>query len=146
MFAFRAVRWIVGTFFLCRGRLRLRGGRLYRGLEDVCWVARVSGVGPLARIAGRTIDGAVAAMRRRGQNPLLESYLADPASAKCAALYSIAGPGKHDLFRDLMVLKRSTPSEKGVILLKYGRTFDAVVSVFDLARLMERYTFVLEPC
>jgi glycosyltransferase involved in cell wall biosynthesis len=146
LFAFRPVRFIAGVGFLCRGTVRLRGGRLYRGLEDICWVERVSGIGRLKRIARRTIDRAVETMRRSTPNPLLESYRADPASEKCAALYSIAGPGSHDLFRDLIVLKRATPAEKGVILLKYGRTFDAVVALLDMARLMDRYTFVLEPC
>ena len=31
-------------------------------------------------------------------------------------------------------------------MLKYARTFEAVVSLFDSPALMARYTFVLEPC
>jgi glycosyltransferase involved in cell wall biosynthesis len=76
----------------------------------------------------------------------VESYLSSSASTECASLFSITGNGPHDLFRDLIVLKRWTPAEKGVILLKYARTFSAVVALFDLHRLMQRYTFVLEPC
>src|SRR5690606_13772047 len=56
------------------------------------------------------------------------------------------GRGTFDLFRDFIVLKEARDREKGVILLKYVRTFEAVVALFDLKRLMERYTFVLEPC
>jgi glycosyltransferase involved in cell wall biosynthesis len=61
-------------------------------------------------------------------------------------VYTQSGGGPHDLLRDLIVLKRRTRDEKGVILLKYVRTFDAVVAMLDLPRLMQHYTFVLEPC
>jgi glycosyltransferase involved in cell wall biosynthesis len=50
------------------------------------------------------------------------------------------------LFRDLIVLKAASQAEKGVILLKYAKTFSAVMAMLDMTRLMERYTFVLEPC
>jgi glycosyltransferase involved in cell wall biosynthesis len=83
---------------------------------------------------------------RTGRNRLVDSYLEESASAICASRYSLAGQGKNDLFRDLIVLKRATAEEKGVILLKYSKTFDAVVALFDLDRLMARYIFVLEPC
>jgi glycosyltransferase involved in cell wall biosynthesis len=33
-----------------------------------------------------------------------------------------------------------------VILLKYARTFSAVIALLDLPKLMQRYVFVLEPC
>ncbi len=68
------------------------------------------------------------------------------ASTACASMYSLTGLGSHDIFRDLIVLKSSSPDEKGVVLLKYARTFDAVIALFDLPRLLDRYVFVLEPC
>jgi glycosyltransferase involved in cell wall biosynthesis len=145
-FRFALVRWAAGLAFLLRGRLHLRAGRYYRAISDYCWVFRVANIAPLTRAAGRVIFEMVATTRRTGRNSLVDSYRADEASAACARLYAITGTGPHDIFRDLIVLKRATAHEKGVILLKYGRTFEAVVAMFDLARLMERYTFVLEPC
>lgn len=88
----------------------------------------------------------VVTIMKSGRNALIEAYRSDPASTACAELYSIRGPGQHDIFRDLIVLKQASPEEKGVILLKYARTFDAVVALFDVSRLMDRYLFVLEPC
>jgi len=115
-------------------------------MNDICRVVRLSDAGLVRRIAYRTVMRLVKSIKRSGQNVLVESYRSDQASAACAALYSIGGPGTHDIFRDLIVLKRASSDEKGVILLKYARTFDAVVSLFDVSRLMDRYLFVLEPC
>ena len=144
-FRFPPVRLLVGLFFLARGTWFRLTGDEYRFLSDYCWIARVADVWPLTGHA----RGVVMAAARRlpsGRNTLVDSYRANPASQACAELYTITGKGKHDLLRDLIVLKAATPAEKGVILLKYVRTFDAVVALFDLGRLMERYTFVLEPC
>ncbi len=139
------VRTPLEVALLSRGAALLAAGRLYRGLNDVSRAYRVSRQGlvraPARRIVFRTIE----AIRRDGRNHIVDSYRATRAAASCAALYTLAG-GPHDLFRDLIVLKRARPGEKGVILLKYMRTFDAVVSLFDLAGLMERYVFALEPC
>jgi glycosyltransferase involved in cell wall biosynthesis len=142
---FRLVRFALGSFFLARGTFFRLLGNEYRFLNDYCWTARVADVWPLSGVARRAV---MAAVRRfqDGPNTLVACYRRNAASDACASLYSITGRGTHDLFRDLIVLKRSTPEEKGVILLKYARTFDAVVALFDLERLMQRYIFVLEPC
>jgi glycosyltransferase involved in cell wall biosynthesis len=145
LFELWPVRLILAVVFLCRGWLRLRRRQLYRGLGDLCWVLRVSRIPTLQRLARREIFARIPDLRRR-PSPLVESYLADPASTDCASLYALTGKGSHDLFRDVIVLKKATVDEKGVILLKYARTFDAVVAMFDLDRLMEQYRFVLEPC
>jgi glycosyltransferase involved in cell wall biosynthesis len=138
-------RWAIALFMLCRGSLSLRAGNLYRGLLDLCWIPRVANVPSLVRLARPQIFSAVETLRRDNSNALVASYRSDTASVACAEVYSLAG-GTHDMFRDLIVLKSPRPGEKGVILLKYARTFDGVVALFDLERLMERYHFVLEPC
>ena len=145
LFNFAPARWAVAALFLVRGYWSLSRSRLYEGLLDLCWVARLSGARLLANRAHPGIFGAIATMRRSAPNPLIGSYLAHPAADACARVYSLAG-GTHDLFRDLIVLKAARPDEHGVILLKYARTFDGVVALCDLPRLMARYTFVLEPC
>ncbi|MGH9349125.1 MAG: glycosyltransferase [Vicinamibacterales bacterium] len=146
LFELRMARWAIAAAALWRGRMYLRAGRLYRGLNDLCWIVRVSNAGALQRIARRLVFDTVAALRTDPDNALVASYRADPASEACASLFSMAGTGSADLFRDLIVLKRATPDEKGVILLKYARTFSAVMALLDMPRLMQRYTFVLEPC
>ena len=113
---------------------------------DFCWIARVSRVPQLERVAKRFIDDAIAVARDSPLNPIVVGYLADPASASCARLFTVSGTGSLDIFRDVIVLKAATTSEKGVILLKYARTFEAVQAIFDVPKLLERYTFVLEPC
>ena len=146
-FEFAPVRAAAGAALMLRGLVRLRSNRRFRAASDFAWVCRVSGIGPLASMARRRIFETLASTRRAGRNELLDAYRADPESAACAARYAVAGEGgAKDVFRDLLVLKKATSQEKGVILLKYGQTFDAVVALFDLDRLMERYWFVLEPC
>lgn len=146
VFAIPVARWAIALVFLCRGYARLAMGRLYAGLEDLCWVVRVSQVPLLAGLARRRVFATIEESKRTGRNEILESYRADAESAACANLFAFSGTGPHDLFRDVIVLKKATASEKGVILLKYGRTFKAMAAIFDLERLRERYTFVLEPC
>jgi glycosyltransferase involved in cell wall biosynthesis len=75
----------------------------------------------------------------------VESYRSDSSSSELASIFAVSG-GTADLFRDVIVLKRATADERGVILLKYARTFDAMNAMFDVPQLMQRYTFVLEPC
>lgn len=146
LFELRVARWALGVWFLCRGKLLLRVGRQFRGLSDLCWVVRVSTVRPLMRLAERAVFAALEGVRRTGRNTLVDSFREGRAAAAAAASYTLTGRGHRDLLRDLIVLKRFAPGEKGVILLKYAQTFDAVASMLDLSRLMERYTFVLEPC
>jgi glycosyltransferase involved in cell wall biosynthesis len=146
LIGFRAVRLALGLFFLGRGGLYALFGAQYRAMGDFCWVVRVGNVWPLRDIARGLVFRQIHAFRQAGSNTLRESYLRDRASADCAALFSLTGKGPHDLFRDLIVLKQASDNEKGVILLKYVRTFDAVSAMFDLPRLMGRYIFVLEPC
>lgn len=146
LFRWWPVRWAVSAAVLCRGMLRWAVGRRYWGMSDLCWVVRVSEVKPLQGVANRYVAHMIDDMRERGPNPLLDAYRATPAAGACAARYSLIGSGSHDIFRDLIVLKAASDGEKGVILLKYAQTFDAVASLFDVSRLMDRYTFVLEPC
>lgn len=146
LFNIGLVRWIAAIGFFLRGEMLLMTGDLYRGMSDLCWVSRVSRVRPIQRLADRTIERMIERIKREGKNGLVDSYLSSQASVACASLYSLTGLGPHDIFRDLIVLKSSSRNEKGVILLKYARTFEAVISLFDLRRLLDRYLFVLEPC
>jgi glycosyltransferase involved in cell wall biosynthesis len=145
IFGVALVRWCLGLAFVCRGALRRLVGNEYRGLDDWCWAARVSNVWPWQPLAQRVVLRAADRLRT-GPNTVAASYLANPESTACANLFTITGRGPHELLRDLIVIKGAAPGEKGVVLLKYVRTFNAVVALFDLPRLLERYYFVLEPC
>lgn len=146
LFEWRAVRWLAGAAFMARAAGWAVVGRPYRALVDVCWVARVSNVAPWRGLAESIVFRIVDRVKRTGRNPVIDWYRADGASRECAHLFSLTGRGSADLLRDLIVLKSPSDREKGVILLKYARTFSAVVALLDLERLMDRYQFVLEPC
>lgn len=146
LFNIGLIRWAAAVTLFLRGVFFLMLDNTYRGMNDLCWVSRVSRVGFLKHRADAVIGRMIERVRHDGKNILAESYLSDKASMACASLYSITGLGPHDIFRDLIVLKSSTSVEKGVVLLKYGRTFDAVIALFDISRLFDRYLFVLEPC
>ena len=146
LFALPPVRWAVAIAILCWGAVSLLLGNRYRGINSVCWVARVSGVRPLVRLATSAVLREIEGIRRSGVNQLLDSFQGNRRLTARAGRYSVSGRGSKDLFRDVIVLKQFRPTEKGVILLKYVQTFEAVASLFDVRRLMERYIFVLEPC
>ena len=145
LFAFAPVQWAVGLLLLTRGALRAAVGREYRALDDVCRVRRVAARWPWGPIASAVIQRRLRRWRSGGPT-LIDAFLADPESAATARLFTLVGPGPHDLFRDLIVLKAATAGEQGVILLKYVRTFDAVIALFEHERLFARYRVVLEPC
>ncbi|KAA3628661.1 MAG: glycosyltransferase [Proteobacteria bacterium] len=140
------VRSLAAIVLLLRGGMFAVLGRRYASMCDLCRVVRIAHKGVLQNFAYRAVMQAVNKIRLTGNNFLVDAYLAEPASKKCADLYSISGTGPHEIFRDLIVLKSPTSGEKGVILLKYGRTFEAMFAIFDVGALMERYQFVLEPC
>jgi glycosyltransferase involved in cell wall biosynthesis len=146
LFRFLIVRWLVAIVVILRGAVFIFAGRLYRAMNEFSWVARVSDVAPLRNLAESVIRRVLESIKKSGRNTIVDSYRSDSISADVAALYSITSQGSKDIFRDLIVLKRAREREMGVILLKYARTFDAVVSLFDVTRLMERYVVVLEPC
>ena len=146
LFRWWVVRWALGILFLMRGGIYRLLGRPYRALHDFCWVVRVSNTGAPRALARRLVFRAVAACRREPANPVVNMFRRDSASRAVASLYQQSGAGPRDVFRDVMVLKAASDTEKGVILLKYARTFSALTALGDVARLMQRYTFVLEPC
>lgn len=146
LFRFGTVRFVGSCAFLLRALAFSLLGRRYRSIDDFCSVVRLSNGGVLGRLALRVVIRVVRSLDTADGNSLARAYLADPAVRAMTDIYSMSGRGKADLFRDLIVLKKFTPGEKGVILLKYARTFSAVVALLDVARLQERYTFVLEPC
>ena len=146
LFEVSLVRWLIAAAMFIRGALFLLLGVRHRAFNDFCWIVRVARVGPWSGLARAVIDRQIETALRTGRNPFVHAYLRSSLSRRCAATFSLAGPGPNDLFRDLIVLKAATTNEKGVILLKYARTFEAVVALLDLDRLLERYTFALEPC
>lgn len=142
----RVVRQIAAAVFLGRAAFYWLCRAKYRAICDVCSSARAAHPGSLQRLAHSLIFRLVGRAQNGGENPIIESYLRSALSERCAALYAISGRGKHDIYRDLIVLKSADAGEKGVILLKYARTFEAVVALMDFRRLLDRYVFVLEPC
>lgn len=141
------MRAIAAAALLVRGGMFGLAGRRYRALDDYCRAERLATLAPLRRLAEFRVDAAIARIRAAPSNPVLAEYLADDASRADAAVFALEGKGgKADLLRDLIVLKSASADEKGVILLKYARTFSAVIALLDLPKLMQRYVFVLEPC
>jgi len=151
MSRYQPVQWAAALAMEARATTYGLLGKDFRAFDDTCWVARVSTAGPLRAAAQRRVLESCANALRGARNPLIDAFQADPASQAVGALYTITGKGPHELWRDVIVLKSPSVDEmgaweKGVILLKYARTFSAVVALLDVERLRERYTFVLEPC
>lgn len=146
LFRIGVVRLVVAALFLSRGMLFLVIGKRYKGMNDLCWVVRVADIGWLQATAGRLLFREIERSRLPGHPSLIDAYHADSSSVELIASYAIGGGGPHDLFRDLIVLKKPSGAEKGVILLKYARTFSAVAALLDLPALSAKYFFVLEPC
>lgn len=144
LFKFWLVRFIVGAFFLCRGFLCMVRDP-YRGVSDLCWVCRVSAVGPLKRIAWRTIKSFIEPYRH-GENPLKIAFLKSTAAESCKNRFLSKESDWALLYRDFLILKPPAKNEKGVLVLEYTEKFDLFVALFDLERIMQDYSIVLEPC
>jgi glycosyltransferase involved in cell wall biosynthesis len=140
------VRWLAASALFARAFLFILAGRSYRALSDFCMVVRIGSPRLLQRLALGRVMRSVRSLDGGNGNSIAHAYLADPASTAMAKIFTVSGQGKADLFRDIIVLKKHTPGEKGVILLKYARTFSAVVALLDVPKIQERYTLVLEPC
>jgi glycosyltransferase involved in cell wall biosynthesis len=143
---YQPVQWAAALAVGARSSTYGLLGRDYRAFTDTCWVARVSTARPLRDAARRRVLDVCATILRTGANPMIDAFRAEPSTQAMGAEYRISGSGSRDIWRDLMVLKSARADEKGVILLKYARTFSATIALFDMKKLMERFTFVLEPC
>jgi len=132
LFEWSAIRWLAAAGYLARGAFWWALGRRYRAFSDLCWVARASRTPFLQARAERVVLRVIEHIRRTGHNPIADWYRADRASAACANIYKQGGRGSADLLRDLIVLRAATKDEKGVVLLKYVRTFHAIVALLDV--------------
>jgi glycosyltransferase involved in cell wall biosynthesis len=144
LFKFWVVRLVVGLFFLLRGRTSLRAAP-YRGITDLCWVQRVSGVGFLERTAYRSITKHVFD-RSYGDRRLMSDFLRSDAAERAANRILKREAEFNSMFRDIIILKPPTQGERGVIVLEYTTRFDLFVALFDYDRIIRDYFIVLEPC
>jgi glycosyltransferase involved in cell wall biosynthesis len=144
LFRLWLVRAVVGSFFLVRG-LCLLAFDQYKGISNLCWVYRVSGVGLLRSIAYRIVTGFIS--RRSGsESRLVKAFLDSEAPALCKKRFLGEALNLDSMFRDFIVLKPSSEGEKGVLVLEYSQKFDLFIALFDLNRIMKDYYVVLEPC
>lgn len=147
LFNYFIIRLIAAAIIFCKGAANILFARTYNGIRDFCWVYRVPNIKILKRMSGAVIRATVQSIYNKNSNIILDSFLKNKFARDAAERYSLAGlGGTHDIFRDVMVLKKSACSEKGVIILKYARTFEAFASIFDMQELFKRYLIVLEPC
>lgn len=147
LFDFKPLRSAIAAGALLRGGIYLLLGSRYRGIKDLCWVYRVAGIGLYRRIAIRAIKKSALSASAAGSNEILDSFLRSRFASSAARKYVQSGNGgSNDLFRDVMVLKKQDKAEKGVIIIKYAKTFEAFLSFFDMDRVSERFFIVLEPC
>lgn len=138
------VRALAGSVFFIRGMVGMLFNR-YKGISDLCWVYRVSGVGVLRPLAYRTVTGFIS-QGRPGENRLLQAFLDSDAPALCKKRFLGEANNLDSMFRDFIVLKAPTKTEKGVLVLEYSQKFDLFNALFDLPRIMKEYYVVLEPC
>ena len=140
LFSLWPVRLAVSAVVLLRGIARLGAGQRYRAIADFCWIERVSRVTVARQLVAPAIRSSVSS------DQIVRDFLRDPLAASAASAFALDRSGSNDILRDLIVLKGYQPQERGVILLKYVKTFDAVIALLDVQKLMSRYSFVLEPC
>lgn len=138
------VRALAGTVFLVRGMVVMVFDQ-YRGVSDLCWVYRVSGIAVLRALAYRAVVGFVSP-GHPGENRLLKAFLNSEAPALCKRRFLGEVYNLDSMFRDFIVLKAPSQNEKGVLVLEYSQKFDLFNALFDLDRIMKDYYVVLEPC
>jgi len=144
LFQLWLVRAVVGSCVLLRGLLFMLVDQ-FKGISDLCWVCRVSGVGPLRAIAYSIVVGFVS-VAGAGENRLVKAFLKSKAPARSKKRFLGAGGDLGPVFRDFIVVKPPLNDEKGVLLLEYSQKFDLFIALFDLNQIMKDYYVVLEPC
>lgn len=138
------VRALAGAVFFLRGMSVMLFKR-YKGISDLCWVYRVSGVGVLRSLAYRVVTGFIS-QGCPGENRLLRAFLDSDEPALCKKRFLGESYNLDSMFRDFIVLKSPSHDEKGVLVLEYSQKFDLFNALFDLNRVMKDYYVVLEPC
>jgi glycosyltransferase involved in cell wall biosynthesis len=138
------IRALAGSFFFVRGMFFMLFDQ-YRGISDLCWVYRVSGIGALRSVSYRVVTGFVS-QGSPGGNRLLKAFGDSEAPSLCKKRFLGEAFNLDSMFRDFIVLKAPSKGEKGVLVLEYSQKFDLFNALFDLNRIMKDYYVVLEPC
>ncbi len=144
LFKLYPVRLVVGLFFLSKAYVNFLFGHLYAGMCDICWVYRVSNIPLLKCISLPKINKVIWKCMEKEDNPIQMSFFKTCLPRKIRARYSLDGPGNLNIFRDVMILKLPEDNEKGVIVIKYGETYDAFLSYFRVDIILKYYFVVLE--
>lgn len=145
LFEVQAFRSVIASAFWARSRVHHVFGRSYDEVCDLCWLGRVSGIPRFESVATRFVTALSEDIKNGSRNVLRELFLKSPAAAQAQRQFSLSSEGSLDIFRDLIILKEPAGEEKGVLMIKYTPTFDAVVALFDLDAIQRDYYVVLEP-
>jgi hypothetical protein len=161
-----AVQWGYTCLATTAGRWQVRQGQNLAALATLLrgWRAATlvgfdpAGVSAVHRVIRRTCfrDGRLVPA---SENALVTEFLQTTQARSIREMFaefSLANRVRLRLPRDedperqgnLIVLKRHQPEtgEKGVIFVKYSKSFPWFAAVYDLGALASRYTIVLEPC
>ncbi len=137
---------------LSRARVAEMGGFLEAALSSYCNAARRVKSSDLRRRRlkefARFVSAQVVASDPYDLNDnfFVQQLLRSREGARVAGLIrSIPEPERVSLRKNLIVLKVPTATERGVLLLKYTPHFKTFLVNFDLKRVCERFSLVLEP-
>lgn len=144
LFRIWVIRVLVSFAVLARGLMYLLIDR-FRGISDLCWVYRVSGVSGLRWLAYRVISGFLPKGSTE-DNQVVRAFLDSDAPMLCKERFLGEKINLDSMFRDFLIIKPWSKDEKGVLVLEYSQKFDLFIALFDLRRMMKDYYVVLEPC
>jgi len=145
IFSILLFRTLIAGTILVRSRIHHVFRRYYKEASDLCWLGRVSRIPIFASVGERYVTSLVICTRNGNHNSLRHHFLNSHDAVQTKRSYSLFGEGQLDIFRNLIVLKESAGKERGVLLIKYTPTFDAVIAFFDLEGIQREYYIVLEP-
>jgi hypothetical protein len=139
-------------------------GLTYLAAESLCRALRSSRADPEFEALCRRLSAFVDKSSTDGgsrtpvfENRILQSFQASRRARAIRKFYSSQPPIDRLHFRkrrndgdaarqgNVILLKRPSESEKGVLLIKYNEAIEEFPAVFDIGRLASRYQFVLEP-
>jgi len=116
----------------------------YSCIKCICWVNRVSNIFALEQLSFQFIKYNVIDSDQH-ENKIRKLHTNSDYMDHVRMKYSVDNKGNLDLFRDVIILKEPNKLEKGVLLLKYTPTFDAILAFYDINVLFTEYQIVLEP-
>lgn len=137
-------RYILGTVVILRLFWFWSTRQKYRQFSEVCRLYRVVDIFPFREIAFHSIANIIRICNKEKRNLMVEWFQNSREYIRIRDDFGSGEGKKHDVMWNMLVVKSFKENEKGVIILKYGEVFEALFTIYNIPKIIERYYLVFE--